>query len=54
MDPVARLGAPPAEWYAAASAARPLELERGLLRRGLFATNDPASARTILTVLDLG
>lgn len=54
FHPVARLGAPPAEWFAAASATRPLELERGLLRRGLFATNDPASARAILTVLDLG
>ena len=51
--PVARLGAPAAEWFAAQVAARPLEMEHGQLRRGVFATNDPATATAFLTVLEL-
>ncbi len=51
--PVKKLGASAAEWFAARSAEAPLELERGLLRRGVLATNDPGTARAVLGVLTL-
>ncbi|GDX83712.1 hypothetical protein LBMAG42_55230 [Deltaproteobacteria bacterium] len=51
--PVAKLGASLTDWYAAESAAKPLQMASGQLRRGVFATNDPATATTVLTVLEL-
>jgi len=52
--PVRSLPGGAAAWFAAAQAEAPLEMERGLLRRGRFATSDPATARAVLTVLELG
>jgi hypothetical protein len=49
--PVAGLGASAADWFAARLAATPLEVERGLIRRGVLATNDPATAERVLGVL---
>jgi hypothetical protein len=51
--PVAKLGAPPGEWFAAQAARAPLRQERGLFRSGVLATNDPATARQLLGVLTL-
>ncbi len=49
--PVGRLGRPAAAWFAERVAEAPLELERGLLRSGVLATNDPATAQAVLGVL---
>ncbi len=50
---VSRLGAPPAAWFSELQAARPLTLRDGLLADGVLATNDPATANSLLTVLHL-
>lgn len=51
MLPVAGLGASAADWFAARLAETPLDVERGLIRRGVLATNDPATAERVLGVL---
>ena len=38
-------------WFLRERAANPLRLERGLIRAGVVATNDPANVRRMLTVL---
>lgn len=52
--PVQKLGMAAHDWYQRERAASPLVMERGLIRSGVLATNDPVSAIRVLTVLRVG
>lgn len=49
--PVQKLGMSAHDWYQRERAASPIVMDRGLIRSGVLATNDPLSAIRVLTVL---